>query len=118
MEWIDLKHWLSDVTGLDNDALHIYAALFIQLGVAVLFRRSLASFGPWLAVLAALLVNEWLDIYLPEGPIEQWQIDGGIQDLWNTMLLPTILLLLARFAPGVLAGPARRPRRRGGRRGL
>lgn len=107
MQWLDLKDWLSAATGLDNDALHIYAALFIQLGIAFVFRLSLAHPVPWLAVLAALLVNEYMDIYLPGGPIEQWQIDGGIQDLWNTMLLPTLLLMVARGAPWLLVGRAR-----------
>lgn len=110
MDWSDLKQWLSLATGLDNDALHIYAALAIQLGVAWLFRQSLAHPVPWLAVLAALLVNEALDLYIPGGPIEQWQIDGGIQDLWNTMLLPTLLLFAARAAPHVMVDCEERAR--------
>ncbi|MFN3944141.1 MAG: hypothetical protein ACK4K7_04340 [Allosphingosinicella sp.] len=102
MDWLTLKDWLGEVTGLGEDALHIYAALVIQLTAALVLRRSLASPLPWLCVLAVLLVNEWLDITLPEGPVERWQIDGGIQDLWNTMLLPTVLLLMARYAPGLM----------------
>jgi hypothetical protein len=35
--------------------------------------------------------------------VEQWEIDAGLHDLWNTMLLPTLLVLLARFAPNLVA---------------
>jgi hypothetical protein len=29
-----------------------------------------------------------------------------VQDLWNTMLLPTVLMLLARYAPQLMTGRA------------
>ena len=40
---------------------------------------------------------------------EPWEIDAGLHDLWNTMLLPSLLLLLARFAPGLVAPPPPSP---------
>ena len=102
MNWVELKHWLSDITDLSQDALHIYAALLCQAGAAFLFRTSIARLGPWLFVLLVLAVNEVGDLLEPGRAIETWQILGGIRDLWNTMLLPTVLLLLARYAPGIM----------------
>jgi hypothetical protein len=115
MNWIEFKDYLSQISDLDQDALHVYAAVLIQLAAAALFRRSLASIIPWLAVWAVLIVNEALDLWLPREEIGQWQVAGGIQDSWNTMALPTLLWLLAYHAPGLLVGrggaaPAASPR--------
>ncbi|WP_114952869.1 hypothetical protein [Sphingosinicella terrae] len=104
MDWTEFKDYLSLITDLDEDALHIYAAVLLQLVAAALMRRSLASPFPWLFVLLVLLLNEWADLREPGKPIEEWQVIGGLKDLWNTMVLPTLLLLLARFVPGLLTG--------------
>ncbi|MEO7826019.1 MAG: hypothetical protein ABIR60_02660, partial [Allosphingosinicella sp.] len=61
MDWEHVKDTISLWTQLERDALHIYAAMLVQIGAAALFRRSLASPLPWLAVLAAELLNEVLD---------------------------------------------------------
>jgi hypothetical protein len=108
MGWLELKDYLSLATGLSEDSLHIYAAVIVQVAAALLLRRSVASPWPWLCVLATIVANEYFDIALYREQygteLEQWQITGGIQDLWNTMLLPTILLLLCRYAPRLMGG--------------
>jgi hypothetical protein len=88
-------------TELDRDALHVYAAILIQIGSAALLRRTLASPWPWLVVLAFALGNEWLDVYRDD-LVEEWEKAAALHDLWNTMLLPTFLLLVARFAPSLM----------------
>ena len=106
MDWQHIKDVIALWTGLERDALHIYAALLVQLGSALILRRNLGHWGPWACVLALAVGNEMLDMY-GDGLVEQWEIDAGLHDLWNTMLLPTLLLLLARFAPRLVA--AERP---------
>jgi len=108
MSWIDFKIYLTQVTALSQDALHIYGAVLIQLAAALLLRRSLASPLPWLVVFLLLLVNEAIDLWLPREALGEWQMIAGIQDIWNTMALPTLLWLLARFSPSLLT---RRPPR-------
>jgi hypothetical protein len=111
MDWLGLKAVASDL-GVEKDALHVYAAFFIQVGVAFALKRSLADWGPWLAVLGALLVNEYLDIFHgAEIEVHAWQLWGSCHDIINTMVLPTVLLLLSRLAPhwltaGRTVGPA------------
>lgn len=101
MDWLGLKEVASHV-GLSRDALHIYAALLIQIVAAAALRRPLSSYIPWLVVLAAELLNEYLDIrYGQEAKLEEWQLIAGRHDILNTMALPTLLLLLCRFAPGL-----------------
>jgi hypothetical protein len=103
-----VKSAIATWSGLERDALHIYAAILLQIGSAALFRRSLASPLPWLAVLAAALANEALDMRR-DGLFEEWERAAALHDLWNSMLVPTILLLLVRFAPRLVTRPARPP---------
>ena len=105
MDWLWLKQQISYLT-VAKDALHIYGAFLVQVVAALLTRRTLASPIPWLAVLAAIIVNEALDLTFEKEPyIQQWQIDGVVHDLINTMILPTLLLLLARFVPQLFTRP-------------
>ena len=59
MDWFEFKNWLELSTGLDRDSLHIYAGVGVQLAMAFLLRRSLASPIPWLFVVAVALANEY-----------------------------------------------------------
>lgn len=95
-------------TGLDRDSLHIYAGVGVQLAVALLCRRSLASPIPWFFVAAVALANEYYDYaFVLEALHGNQEIyDDAIRDIWNTLLLPSVLLLIARFQPNWLTGNA------------
>jgi hypothetical protein len=110
-QWFEVKSALALWSGLDRDSLHIYAAVLIQLGTALLLRHSLASPWPWLAVFAVVLANEAVDLsqFAWDAVIPKLFWDAVILDIWNSMLLPSLLFLLARFAPKLLT--ARAPRR-------
>ncbi len=103
LDWHLIKQWLSGVSGLDMDSLHIHVGVLAQVAVALILRRRLSSVWPWLAVAAAVLGNEIYDYQYERWPTRREQFLEGVKDLWNTMLLPTVLLLLARFAPGLFA---------------
>lgn len=102
MDWEQVKSAISLWTELERDALHIYAAILVQIAAASLLRRSLASVLPWLVVLIAALLNEALDISR-DGIFEAYERGAALHDLWNTMLVPTLLALLVRFAPRLFA---------------
>lgn len=105
MDWMSFKGY-ADLLMVEKDALHIYGAVTIQILAALLFKRSLASRLPWAVVLALELLNEGFDMWFGEEPhIARWQVMGAAHDLFNTMVLPTLLLLLARRAPRLLVGP-------------
>jgi len=105
MNYFGFKLWLVTVTGLDMDALHVHAGIIIQLLTALVLRRSLRSPLPWLVVLVAVLANEAYDLHYDPWPEAQhaWQLAESAKDVWNTLAMPTLLLLLARFAPRLLA---------------
>lgn len=106
MDWTIAKDMASHASALSRDALHVHAGVLGQLILAALLGRSLASPWPWLAVLAAALANEWWDLRYEIWTTRDDQYAASLHDMLNTMLLPTLLLLIARFAPGLLA---RRP---------
>ena len=106
MNWFELKNWLELSTGLDRDSLHIYAGVGVQLAVAVILRRSLASPVPWLFAVCVALANEYYDysfISVASSGAQQ-AYDEAVRDIWNTLLLPSVLWLIARFFPEWLTG--------------
>ena len=121
MDWHLVKQWLSGASGLDMDSLHVHAGVLAQVAVALVLRRRLSSGWPWLAVATAVLANEYYDFQYEVWPTREDQFFESVKDVWNTMLLPSVLLLLARFAPGLFAaaliddsGEAGGERREGG----
>lgn len=106
MQWFEFKNWLELSTGLDRDSLHIYAGVGVQLAVSFVIRRSLASPIPWLFVAAVALANEYYDhAFVPVTLYGHQEIfDETVRDIWNTLLLPSVLLLIAKFRPIWLTG--------------
>ena len=107
MDWYQVKMVALELTGVSRDALHIFAGVGGQLFVAALLRRSVASPLPWLAVLGVEVANEAFDLSYETWP-DRPMWPGSVKDVLVTMLVPTVLLLLARYAPGLLhrADPA------------
>jgi len=92
-----VKMWLVQNVGLAKDALHVYVALTLLLGAALIFGWKLSSWKPWCLVLAAALVGEVWDLrdsFANRAPIDLW---ANWHDIWNTMLWPSVIVLLARY---------------------
>ena len=105
MDWFQLKQSISIFTGLHMDALHVHVGVIAQLLTAAAMRRSVASPWPWLLLLLAVLANEGFDLAYEVWPNRDGQIAESVRDSWNTMLLPTLLLLASRLAPRLLVRP-------------
>ncbi|MBV8687581.1 MAG: hypothetical protein JOZ90_17525 [Alphaproteobacteria bacterium] len=104
MDWHQLKAWLETASGLNMDALHVHAGVVLQLVAALALRRPLRSPLPWLAVLLAEGINEYYDLAYEIWPNRGDQWAESVRDMWNTMLIPTLLFVLARWAPAAFAG--------------
>lgn len=89
-----MKTELSELLFLSKDALHIHVGLAIYVAAMLVFRRGPASMVPWLVVLAFELANELLD-GLHHFSFEV-ELTAALRDIGNTMLWPTVVLLLAR----------------------
>ncbi len=105
MDWPGIKLELGRML-FDKDALHIYAALAIQVVTAKLSGRSLGHILPWLTVFGLELINERLDLLRGGEPrVMPWQVVSGVHDIINTMILPTVLLVLCRRVPSLFVWP-------------
>lgn len=93
----DVKIWLILTFDLSRDALHIYIGLIVFLGAAALFRRSLGSWLPVSAAIAAAFAGEAWDWIDDAGLGREHVYYSQIHDLWNTIFWPAALFLLARF---------------------
>jgi hypothetical protein len=92
----EAKWWLVHHTGLAKDALHIYVALTLLFGSALLFGWKLSSWRPWAVVAVAALVGEAWD--LRDSIVYHTRIDlwANWHDVWNTLFWPTAIMLIAR----------------------
>jgi len=83
--------------GLAKDALHVHVGLAIFIIAALLMRRSISDWRPLAVVLAAAVAGEVWDFIdrLQWSRVPLW--DDHRHDLWNTMLWPALLFLLARY---------------------
>jgi hypothetical protein len=104
MDWHQLKEWLVAWTGLDMDALHVHAGLLLLVAAALVTRRPLRSPWPWLVVLAAELANEYYDYSYEIWPTRDEQFAESVRDVWNTMLVPSAVFVIARWFPVLLVG--------------
>lgn len=93
------KLWLADLLHLEKDALHIYVALLVYFGACLLFRWRAGQWKPWLCVLAVALAGEAWDLADSVRYGTPPDLGASPKDLWNTMLVPTVLMALARYSP-------------------
>jgi hypothetical protein len=100
--WFEAKIFVEHSVGFSHDALHVLVGPCIQLLAAALLRRSLRNPWPWLVVLVLELANEANDLLIDHWPHPGEQWGESMKDLILTMTLPTLLLIIARYAPGLL----------------
>ena len=97
---MDFQQWklgVIEATDLAKDALHIHIGLMAFVFARLCWRWRGGWFVAWLIALAFAVGGEWLDIRAE-------QAEGALQpkaahwhDIWNTMVWPTILLLVGRW---------------------
>lgn len=98
-QWTAWKRDLVGITDLDRDALHIYIGVGIQIAAAMLARRKLGDWLPWLVVLIVACLGEVADVNADWWPSPVMQIGKSVHDLVNTMIMPSLLMIASRRWP-------------------
>jgi hypothetical protein len=111
--WSELKVFIEHASGIERSTLHVVLGVVVQFAVALLLRVPATRWAPWLTVLALELVNECSEFAEEQWPDPGMQFGEAFQDVLLTMLLPTLILFVGRFAPGLLVEhpPGHRARR-------
>lgn len=91
----DVKTELTTLLDISRDALHIHLGIAIFFVAMVLVRRGPISLIPLLVLLGFVLINEVLDTF--HGDHLSLDIAGSSRDIANTMLWPTVVVIVARF---------------------
>jgi hypothetical protein len=104
VDYAEFKLLTEAYLGLDKDALHIHGGLLLYFGALFVFRQTHRSRVPWLLVLVVGIANEGADfighhLHIIEAGYEAlpfpWR--DSVRDLWNTMLWPTVILIMSRY---------------------
>lgn len=69
------------------------------LSAALLFRVPTSAGQPWMLVLLLAILNEFMDVQVEWWGDPRMQFSEGAKDLILTMLLPTVLMVTARYLP-------------------
>ncbi len=85
-------------TGLGKDALHVYVGLTVFFVTAAVFRRSVRSIAPWIAVLVVAVVGEIFDMRDDVASLGYWRWRASLHDVLNTLCWPTVIMMLLRFS--------------------
>jgi hypothetical protein len=99
--WHEWKLFFERTVAFSNDSVHVIGGVLIQLAAALLLRKPLSSWWPWLVVLLLALINEFIDLWVEQWPEPAMQYGEGFKDLLLTMMLPTVLLLSLRVFPSL-----------------
>lgn len=103
LSWYEAKMFLEHSTSVSPDALHVIAGAVIFLACALLFQRPIADVRVWAALLCLNFFNEFVDLWAERWPDPARQYGQGMKDLLLTMVVPTILYLVSRFAPTIFS---------------
>jgi hypothetical protein len=106
--WHQGKLVIEHAVSVSHDSLHVIAGVVMLLAIAILLRRPLSSWRPWLWALVFALWNELVDLCIDRWPDPGQQYGEGAKDLLLTMFLPTLLMLVARWRPVLFAGTMRK----------
>jgi hypothetical protein len=91
-----IKAAIVTFTDLGRDALHVYAGLATLFLSALMLRKPLRSWWPWIIVLTVAAGAELLDLRDDSITIGNLRWGASAHDILNTLFWPTVILLLAR----------------------
>jgi hypothetical protein len=114
ISWHQAKLFVEHAVTIDHDTLHVIVGFLIWLALALLMRRPITSWYPWLWLFAIIAWNETVDLWTEQWPNPGQQYGEGAKDLALTILLPTLVMFAARARPDLFRsglGPRRRKRR-------
>ena len=109
--WHEGKLFIEHSVSVSHDSLHVIIGVLIWLAFALLLRRPVTSWKPWFWLLAIILWNETVDLWMEQWPDPGQQYGEGAKDVIVTMLVPSLIMFVARARPELFRSAAGRRRR-------
>jgi hypothetical protein len=110
--WYETKMFIEHASFVTSDALHVVIGVLLWLAMAVILRRHLTDWLPFVLLAVLLAFNESVDLWVERWPDAAMQYGESAKDVMLTLFLPAVLMLLARTRPRLFSGSGGRPRRR------
>jgi len=111
--WYKAKMFIEHAAIVTSDALHVLIGVALWILAALVLKRRLTDWLPWLVVLAAILFNEAVDLWVEQWPQRAMQYGESAKDILLTLLLPSLLMALSRARPRLFEPRSFRPAPRG-----
>jgi len=108
MSWYEAKMFVEHAVVFSSDALHVIVGMGVWLVLALILRRPVTDWRPWLGLLMLLTLNETVDLWVEQWPDSAMQYGESAKDVLLTMTLPSLLLAVARLRPQLFVRPSRR----------
>jgi hypothetical protein len=102
---MDFKEFVEFSTGFSRDSLHVILGVCFQLLVAATLKTSVSRWLPWFVVFTAAAANELHDLVFEYWDWPARQFGESVKDIVLTMILPTLILLLAKYMPWLFQQP-------------
>jgi hypothetical protein len=113
MSWYEAKMFVERAVVFSSDALHVMVGMVVWLLFALILRRPVTDWRPWLGLLVLLLLNETVDLWVEQWPDLGMQYGESAKDVLLTMTLPSVLMAVARLRPQLFGCSGIRRSRRG-----
>ena len=97
--WHQVKLYIEHSVPIEHGTLHVIIGVLAWLIIALVARRMVSSWFPWLGLLALILWNEATDLWVERWPDRGMQYKDGVKDIILTILIPTVLLFAVRLRP-------------------
>jgi hypothetical protein len=110
--WHQWKLFIEHAVSIGHDALHVIVGATLWLAIALVIRRPVTNWRPWLWTFAVIMWNEVVDLWTERWPNPGHQYGEGAKDLLLTMFVPTLIMFAARVRPSLFQGSSGRGRRR------
>lgn len=99
--WHQAKLNVEQALDISHDALHVLVGVVAWLAIALILRRPVSSWMPWLCVAVLTAFNEAVDLWTEQWPDPGLQYREGVKDFALTLFLPGLLMLAVRYLPGL-----------------
>ena len=108
--WYQTKLFIEHSLWISHDSLHVIVGVLLWMVIGLALRRPLTSWRAWWWLLAVILWNEVVDLWVERWPDPGQQYGEGARDILLTMLLPTMLTWAARSRPDLFRASVHRKR--------